>query len=469
MAGKAVSARKRKSPSSTASQPPIEKDDRCDHDNDELSPESKIKTEDDIHNLNNDVVVDARSTTTLANRIIDVFYSQHNRHQRPKDHHGKNLLKECDANGTIERCFWPWFLLCVSTPVEEAPGIPGEEMAFALAILSNRRGSIGTSSEVGGADSQLWFVVDDYDYSKGGGGVDVPGRRKRGAPLADVTPRQRTEAFALMLKLLFRYQEKYDEEANLRNKDDNDKNLLSIVIKTEIVTFLIASYFSMELRCKKPFASSDAKDSQRGIIEGPLTDLVGVRLWDAIPRRKRYLEMKRDGLLRKRYGLFQKRLTAYAVGSADEKDGSLNRNVGFLPGMVKGLLEALTYLGGDDEEGRGGNHYGFKNLSSDEENETGNDDEIDEDDDVDEVADDTQGQKKRHDSPSKSSLSFLLHAYVSKSLELLLDLLSYPQTRIHVASYLSSHQVAVKLALSKLYREKTSFVLFRHQVQGSQM
>ncbi|EED91792.1 hypothetical protein THAPSDRAFT_262371, partial [Thalassiosira pseudonana CCMP1335] len=53
--------------------------------------------------------------------------------------------------------------------------------------------------------------------------------------------------------------------------------------------------------------------------------------------------------------------------------------------------------------------------------------------------------------------------YVSKSLELILDLLSYPQTRTHVAPFLSSHHFAVKLALCKLYRDR-SFVLFRQQV-----
>lgn len=65
-----------------------------------------------------------------------------------------------------------------------------------------------------------------------------------------------------------------------------------------------------------------------------------------------------------------------------------------------------------------------------------------------------------------------LRGYASKALELLLDLMSYPQTRTHVAAYLSSRQAVVMLASSELYSGRrdgggasSSFAaLFRQQV-----
>ena len=64
------------------------------------------------------------------------------------------------------------------------------------------------------------------------------------------------------------------------------------------------------------------------------------------------------------------------------------------------------------------------------------------------------------DEPSERRRRLLLRGYVSKVLEILLDLLSYHQTRTHVAPCLLSRHLVVLLALSRLYRGK-SFVLFR--------
>eukprot|EP00984_Skeletonema_dohrnii_P005466 scaffold1924_cov121-Skeletonema_dohrnii-CCMP3373.AAC.1 len=300
--------------------------------------------------------VDIKSLTSLAQRIINAHQSD--------DSKDTKFLDDCHDNGTIERQLWPYFLhLNIHGEAD-----PNEEIAYALALLANRRGGgSGKGSGIdGGGDSQLMFVVDDNSSPSSGA----------------IYPTQRTAAFALLLKGLLSYQ------------DMQTHSLGHISIQNEVLRFLIASYSSMELRCK----SNDKNSSQRrGIIEGPLVDLVGVRLWDAIPKRKRFLEMKRDGMLKKRYGLYE------------TKRGDKDANVGFLPGLVDQLFAIIT--------------------------------------------------KDDHDEGEQRAVK----GYISKSLELLLDLLSYPQTRTHVASYISSHNLTVKLVLSKLYRDQ-SFVLFRQQV-----
>ncbi|KAL7537298.1 hypothetical protein ACHAXR_007716 [Thalassiosira sp. AJA248-18] len=201
----------------------------------------------------------------------------------------------------------------------------------------------------------------------------------------------------------------------------------------------------MELRCKAVASPSiilggnttvgNNNNNSKNICEGPLSDLVGVRLWDAIPHRKRHLEMKRDGLLRKRYGLF----TAKKQQRKDGGGGTMS-TVGFLPGVVMGLLDSIAILGGGGDGA----------------------------DDGDEAMAEKQPQLSNN---SNNSLQQLRRGYVSKILELLLDLLSYPQTRTHVAPYLSSQHLAVQLALSKLYRtkkknkkdESSTFVVLFHQ------
>jgi len=300
--------------------------------------------------------IDIKSLTSLAQRIITAHQGD--------DSKDTKFLDDCHDNGTIERQLWPYFLhLNINGAAD-----PNEEIAYALALLANRRGGgSGKGSGIdGGGDSQLMFVVDDNSSPSSNA----------------ISPMQRTAAFALLLKGLLNYQ------------DMQTHSLGHISIQNEVLRFLIGSYSSMELRCK----SSDKNSSQRrGIIEGPLVDLVGVRLWDAIPKRKRFLEMKRDGMLKKRYGLYE------------TKRGDKGANVGFLPGLVDQLFAIITK---DDFE---------------------------------------EGEQRA------------VKGYISKSLELLLDLLSYPQTRTHVASYISSHNLTVKLVLSKLYRDQ-SFVLFRQQV-----
>ena len=67
------------------------------------------------------------------------------------------------------------------------------------------------------------------------------------------------------------------------------------------------------------------------------------------------------------------------------------------------------------------------------------------------------GDVERGDEPSDCCQQ-LLRGYVSKGLKLLLDLLSYPQRRTHIALYLSSRHPVVPLALSVLYHRR-SFVL----------
>ena len=459
--------------------------------------------------------IESSEINSLANQIILAFYSNYHQKKRCRPNDRKNRvnnarwLDECDANGTIERCFWPWFLHCAaSSPSVSSLSsssssmkveLPSVEVAFALAILSNRRGSIGSSSNEGGGggggggDPQLWFVVDDYDYSI----TDNAATTEEGSSHDDVinvpspkhvTPMMRTDAFELLLKLLLRYQETPDNGGIMdlrKTHDKNINNVLSLVTQTEVVKFLIASYQSMELRCKKQLSFVDGgvelkllehqqqqQEQRMGVVEGPLADLVGVRLWDAIPRRKRHLELKRDGLLRKRYQLFQKRLMNSATnageGAVEDNANRVVKHLGFLPGMVQGLFDALSFLGDhgvedvsalgyeDTMEEDGPDDANNSDVEIDDDHNNGNDDNEDE-----AEASIDKGKKKRH--RVHHSQTLLLRGYISKCLELLLDLLSYPQTRTYVAPYLSSHHLAVKLAISKLYRDR-SFVLFRQQV-----
>ncbi|KAL7499241.1 hypothetical protein ACHAWT_010161 [Skeletonema menzelii] len=299
---------------------------------------------------------DIKSLTSLAQRIIAAHQSD--------DSKDTKFLDDCHDDGTIERQLWPYFLHLNENQADK----PNDEIAYALALLANRRGGAsggtGKGGIDGGGDSQLLFVVDEQDS----------------------TPSmQRTVAFALLLKGLLNYQDLHCRQET--------HSLVNISIHNEVLRFLIASYSSMELRCK----SRDNSSQHRGIIEGPLVDLVGVRLWNAIPKRKRFLEMKRDGMLKKRYGLYE------------AKRGDKDANVGYLPGLVDQLFSIVTKDDLDEEEQKA-----------------------------------AQG-------------------FISKCLELLLDLLSYPQTRTHVGSYISSHNLTVKLVCSKLYRGQ-SFVLFRQQV-----
>eukprot|EP00986_Skeletonema_menzelii_P007309 scaffold2849_cov150-Skeletonema_menzelii.AAC.6 len=299
---------------------------------------------------------DIKSLTSLAQRIIAAHQSD--------DSKDTKFLDDCHDDGTIEKQLWPYFLHLNENQADK----PNDEIAYALALLANRRGGAsggtGKGGIDGGGDSQLLFVVDEQDS----------------------TPSmQRTVAFALLLKGLLNYQDLHCRQET--------HSLVNISIHNEVLRFLIASYSSMELRCK----SRDNSSQHRGIIEGPLVDLVGVRLWNAIPKRKRFLEMKRDGMLKKRYGLYE------------AKRGDKDANVGYLPGLVDQLFSIVTKDDLDEEEQKA-----------------------------------AQG-------------------FISKCLELLLDLLSYPQTRTHVGSYISSHNLTVKLVCSKLYRGQ-SFVLFRQQV-----
>ena len=94
--------------------------------------------------------------------------------------------------------------------------------------------------------------------------------------------------------------------------------------------------------------------------------------------------------------------------------------MGFLKGAVAGLLDAVAVLGGRNGGG----------------NTADGDDEV-------------MGVTEREDEPSKRRRR-LLRGYVSKVLGLLLDLLSYPQTRTHVAPYLSLRHLVVLLAPSRL-------------------
>ena len=374
------------------------------------------------------ISINTKSITNLASQIITAYQSKYQRNTKTT----YKLLNDCDDNGTIEQSFWPWFLhSAAATKSGDGVELPGEEVAFALAILSNRRGggSSGVNDKTsgsgggGGGDPQLSFVVDEYDYTQNN--VTTKSNEDNDdvivAPPSNVTPQQRAMAFATILKQLLKYQELNTSSDG--NGGDDDAVAVSIATKTEIIKFLIASYSSMELRSKGGATSISSITRGANICEGPLSDLVGVRLWDAVPTRKKQLEMKRDGLLRKRYGLFETK----------RKGGG--KNVGFLPDVVDGLLKSIALLGNA--------------MVIDSEDE-------------DEVMDEGDTRQEQQSTNSHQHL----RGVISKTLELLLDLLSYPQTRTHVAPYLSSQHLAVQLALSKLYRNKKdgAFVLFQQQV-----
>jgi len=283
------------------------------------------------------------------------------------------------------------------------------------------------------------------------------------------------------LSSLLSYKETFANGGKLTNKikgenqDTNENETLSIVTQLEVVKFFIASFQSMELRYKKHGGGNNAlmkaiENPSVGVLEGPLVDLVGIRLWDAIPRRKKYLEMKRDGLLRKRYQLYKKRSSCASDCGTEGKDVN-QLKLSFVPGMVQRLLDALEYLGGRSSEGNEITDAPF-NYADEDDNDMdedapsgdANDNRSNSEEDVmngtgsDSAKDNQNGQTitDRH-------RALLLRSFISKCLELLLDLLSYPQTRVYVAPYLSSHHLAVKLAISKLYLDR-SFVLYRQQV-----
>ena len=358
--------------------------------------------------------IDTRAITTLSQQIVSAFQSKYSTSTKTNYH----LLNECDENSTMERALWPWFLhsaMSSSTESSNYEQTPPVIVAFALAILSNRRAGGTSADDVGsggggGGDPRLWFVVDDYDYSSATKDATNNHHKNRPPPTTNFTSQQRTIAFSMLLKLLFKYQEIHTNNNN-HQQGREQLDSTSIATKTEIVKFFISSYASMELRC------SNTTSLNRGAIEGPLTDLVGIRLWDAIPTRKRHLEMNRDGLLRKRYGFF--------VTKRKEE------NVGFLPSMVGGLLNVIATLGAD-----------------------GMIDDGNEDKDMTDGINCDEKQQK------------LMRGYAAKILELLLDLLSYPQTRTHVAPYLSSRHLVVQMIMSKLYKQRRneSFVLIRQQI-----
>lgn len=286
--------------------------------------------------------------SALSSQIISAFHT--------KNHAEISSLVE---EGTAEKKLWPHFLshTASGTAAEVA-----NEAAFALVLLANFERSDGVRGE------KLSFAVDDYTN----------------LGLGEITPSMKTGAFALLLKHLMAYQE------------ENCTNVNEYAVKTQVVQFLITSYSSIELRPKGAPASPT-----NNVLAGPLIDLAGLRLWASVPFRKRYMEMKRDGLLRKRYGVFESRQGNGKIGE------------GFLPAIVRGVLDAVL------------------------ENDPMETDDVDS----------TSGKRK----------------YISKSLELVIDLLSYPQTRPHVAPYISSHHFAVILALSNLYRDKSN-ILFKQQV-----
>jgi len=357
--------------------------------------------------------IDIKAILTLSKSIINAYQSTTTNKGSGSNNNKKGayqLLNEHNDNGTIEQTLWPYFLHCATSNGEGIVSSDikgGEEIAYALIVLSNLRSSSSTSlggDNSGGADLQLSFVVDDYNYSLSTSEEESTII----SPPENITPKQRTLAFAILLKLLMKYQELHSTES-------------SIAIQTEIIKFYIASYSSMELRCKST-NSSESTPSNRGIIEGPLTDLVGIRLLSNIFTRKRTLELKRNGMLRKRYGLFESKQLQKSVGDGEEK-----KNVsGFLPGLVDGLLNSVAILGSDNDD---------------------NDEDMTD-------SDNSQQSKQQ------------LRKYTSKALELLNDLMSYPQTRTHVAPYLSSKQLVVCLLMSKLYKydKNEANVLIRQQI-----
>ena len=182
-------------------------------------------------------IINIDAITSLSKDIISTFQSKFTSNTKTN----YQLLNECDENGTIERTLWPWFLHCAVGGDNE---LPGEEVAFALAILSNRRA--GTSGDNigggggGGGDPQLWFVVDDYDYStknSSDAGEEATAIHNVSPP-ENVTSKQRTIAFAMLLKQLLKYQEMNSSSTNENGGEDK----LSIATQTELIKFFIASY-----------------------------------------------------------------------------------------------------------------------------------------------------------------------------------------------------------------------------------
>jgi len=323
---------------------------------------------------------------SLSRKTISAFHSGDRR-----------FFVECDSNGAVELTLWPWFLeRNTITNNDDEDDTVGKEAAFSLVVLSNRRGGSEGFGGGGGGDPRLYFIVDDRDR------VDEDGN------MLDEEERRRTSAFATLLKLLLGYERSHISD----NVEDTDS---SLAIKTEVVEFLIAAYSSMELRCrlsKTILQSSKHHGPRSGVLEGPLTDLVGLRVYDAMPRRRRHLEMRRNGLLRKRYGLFD---------AKRQKNGG-GIGVGFLPGVVDRLVDSVVALGDAMETEDGENKTGRRIPT--------------------------------------------IQCYISKCLELLLDLMSYSQTRTHVAVYLASRHVVVLLMSTKLYSSRNSAFseLFRQQV-----
>src|SRR5210317_1929976 len=89
------------------------------------------------------IVIDKESIIKLAKRIITAHESE-----------DTPFLDTCDDTGTIERNLWPYFLQI--NDVDKS----SEEIAYALTLLTNRR-----TTAKGGGESQLNFVVEDYDDS----------------------------------------------------------------------------------------------------------------------------------------------------------------------------------------------------------------------------------------------------------------------------------------------------------------
>ncbi|KAL7520869.1 hypothetical protein ACHAWX_005564 [Stephanocyclus meneghinianus] len=354
----------RKSNSSTRKRKSNDDDETEDHKEDapRKSPVKAQKSTNDDSNVASSSSSD--SILDLSSQIVAAFHSR------------SNSFLACQVDGgAVEKRLWPYFVRCVVERQGEKK--PLEHAALAVAVLTN------WDRADSGKGERLSFVVENYDNED----------------LSDVTHSTRTEAFALLLKGMLPYLHKTSQDSANYNDVVNTK--------TQIIQFLIHSYSSMELRCKNSNAPRVT------VIDGPLIDLAGLRLWSSVPFRKRYLELKRDGLLRKRYGLFEAR-------QAQKKE---EQDVAFLPAVVKAVLEAVLDGGWEKQN------------------------------DMDTVS---------HQNGASAEYANN-KLFISKSLELIIDLLSYPQTRPHVAPYLASHQFAVLLGLSKLYHDK-SFVLFRQQV-----
>lgn len=86
----------------------------------------------------------------LARQVIAAFESNYSSATKTN----YRFLDDCDNDGTIERKLWPWFLNCVAeadTALLSPSSGEGEDIAFALVILSNRRGcgSAGSSGDGG--------------------------------------------------------------------------------------------------------------------------------------------------------------------------------------------------------------------------------------------------------------------------------------------------------------------------------